>query len=194
MKKYMLVFVLFVSYTYSYSQNLDSLAEKRVISTIDSTYDNEIVLIQAFIVNVPIDSVWNTFTTKEGWESVFVPIAEIDFRINGTIKTSYNKDATIGDSTTIVNNIINYVPNKVLTLQPEISDHFPEFMKKESKNFYNVIYFSEISSSKTKVESYGIGYRNNSKYLSLLNFFIEGNEMSFMNLITYLETGKKVEH
>jgi len=166
----------------------------RIISTIDSTYNNEIVLIQEFTVNVPIDSVWSAFTTKEGWEAAFVPLAKIDFRINGTIKTSYDKNATIGDSTTIVNHIINYVPKKILTLQPEIADNFPEFMKQESKSFYNVIYFKEIAGGKTKIESYGIGYKNNQKYLSLLKFFISGNEMSYLNLIKYLETGKGVKH
>lgn len=81
-----------------------------------------------------------------------------------------------------------------MTLQAEISENFPEFMKKEAKDFYNVIYFSEVSSHKTKVESYGIGYKNNPKFLSLLKFFISANEMSYINLIKYLETGEKVKY
>ncbi|RLD66569.1 MAG: hypothetical protein DRI84_04480 [Bacteroidetes bacterium] len=131
---------------------------------------------------------------KKGWESAFVSLAEIDFKVGGTIKTSYSKNATIGDSTTIVNHIVNYVPKKILTLQPEISENFPEFMKKESKGFYNVVYFTEISKNETRVESYGIGYKNNSKYLSLLKFFIKGNEDSYLNLINYLENGVKVKY
>lgn len=187
-----LIFALLLC-SYSYSQKDNTLSEKRIISRIDSTHNNEIVLIQEFMVNVPLDSVWNAFTTKKGWESAFVAISEVDLKVGGTIKSSYNKNATIGDSTTIINHIVNYVPKKILTLQAELSDHFPEFMKKDAKGFYNVIYFKAISERKTKVESYGIGYKNNPKYLSLLKFFIKGNEDSYLNLIKYLETGEKVK-
>jgi len=166
----------------------------RVTSTIDSTRVGELVLVQKFMVNVPVQAVWDAFTTKEGWESAFVAKAEIDFRIGGVIKSSYDKNATIGDSTTIVNHIINYVPRKVLTLQAEIADNFPEFMKSEAKQFYNIVYFRAIDKTTTHVESYGVGYKNTPKYLSLLNFFVSGNDMSYVNLIKYLETGEKVKY
>jgi len=194
MKKFiLLLFSLFLYFNVS-SQNDNLSAEKRISSRIDSTYNNEIVLIQEFTVNVSLDSVWNAYTTKKGWESAFVAIAEIDFKVGGSIKTSYSKNDKIGDSTTIVNHIVNYVPKKILTLQPEISANFPEFMKKESQGFYNVIYFKEISKNETRVESYGIGYKNTPKYLSLMKFFIKGNEHSYLNLINYLENGVKVKY
>ena len=194
MKNSIITLISVLSFTFTFGQNETKTTQLRIVSTIDSTYNNEIVLIQKFTVNVPLDSVWNAYTTKKGWESAFVSIAEIDFKVGGTIKTSYSKNAKIGDSTTIVNHIVNYVPKKILTLQPEISANFPEFMKKESQGFYNVIYFKEISKNETRVESYGIGYKNNSKYLSLLKFFIKGNEDSYLNLINYLENGVKVKY
>jgi len=162
--------------------------EKRVVSKVDSTNTRELVLIQEFTVNSPIDSVWNAYTTKKGWESWAVPIAEIDLKVGGFIKTNYNKEGIIGDSTTIVTHIINYVPKKLITLQAEITDNFPEFMKKEAKDFYNVIYLDELEKGKTSVKSYGIGYKNTPKYLSLMEYFIPANEKSLMNLILYLET------
>jgi len=160
---------------------------RRVNSTIDSTYQNELVLIQEFTVDAPINAVWDAYITKEGWENWSVPLAEVDFKIGGTIKTNYNPNGQIGDSTTIVTNIINYVPFQLLTLQAEITDNFPEFMKKEAKNFYNVIYFDEVQPGKTNVKSFGIGYRNTPKYMNLMKFFIPANEKTLMNLISYLE-------
>lgn len=188
------IFLFILSFTFSFGQEVNKEEQNRITSTIDSTYNNEIVLIQEFTVKVPLDAVWKAYTTKKGWESSFVALAEIDFRVGGTIKTSYSKNAIIGDSTTIVNHIVNYVPKKILTLQPEISENFPEFIKKESQGFYNVIYFNEISKNETRVESYGIGYKNNQKYLSLLKFFIKGNEDSLLNLINYLEKGVLVKY
>ncbi len=166
--------------------------EKRVISRIDSTNAPELVLIQELTVKAPIDSVWNAYTTKKGWEKWAVPIAEVDLKVGGFIKTNYNERGKIGDSTTIVTHIINYVPKKLLTLQAEITDNFPEFMKEDAGDFYNVIYFDDLKNGHTHIKSFGIGYKNNPKYISLMNYFIPANEKTLMNLIAYLEkTSKK---
>ena len=124
---------------------------------------------------------------QRGLGSWAVPIAEVDLKVGGTIKTNYNKDGVIGDSTTIVTHIRNYVPKRLITLQAEITDNFPEFMKKEADDFYNVIYFTELEGGKTYVQSFGIGYKNTPKYLQLMNYFIPANEKTLMNLIGYLE-------
>ena len=107
MKKNTLILLISFFYSSTFSQKDTISIENRIVSTIDSTYKNEIVLIQEFTVNVALDSVWNAFTTKRGWESAFVAIAEIDLKMGGSIKTSYNKNAKIGDNSTIVNHIVN---------------------------------------------------------------------------------------
>ena len=174
----------------SIAQTPEEPKENRVISVVDSSHTNNMVLKQSFEVNVSLDSVWNAYTTKKGFESWATAIADIDFKINGVIKTSYNKNGNIGDDSTITLHIINYIPKRMLTLQAELTKNFPEFMKEDEKDLFNMILFEEISPSKTKVTSYGIGYKNNEKYLSLMKFFIQGNEQSYLNLISYLETGK----
>ena len=172
------------------SQTSKESIQKRVTSIVDSSYTNNLVLKQSFVVNVALDSVWNAYTTKKGWESWATSIAEIDFKINGIIKTNYNKEGKIGDDATITLHIINYIPKRMITLQAEITKNFPEFMKEDEKDLYNMILFEKISPTKTKVISYGIGYKHNEKYMSLMKFFIQGNEQSYLNLISYLETGK----
>lgn len=187
MKNILIILFTVILTSFSFGQEKSKTKEKRVCSRVDSTNNRELVLVQEFTVNSPIDSVWNAYTTKKGWESWAVPLAEIDLKVGGFIKTNFNKTGKIGDSTTIVTHIINYVPKKLITLQAEITDNFPEFMKKEEKDFYNIIYFDEIEKGKTNVKSYGIGYKNNPKYLSLMDYFIPANEKLLMTLISYLE-------
>lgn len=153
MKKTVTLFFALLLTSYAFAQEKIETEKKRVVSKIDSTNSRELVLIQEVIINAPIDSVWAAYTTKKGWESWAVPLAEIDLKVGGTIKTNYNKAGKIGDSTTIVTHIINYVPKKLMTLQAEITDNFPEFMIKEAKDFYNIIYFDEIEKGKTHVKS-----------------------------------------
>lgn len=163
---------------------------KRIVSVVDSSQTDNMILTQSFEINVPLDSVWNAYTTAKGWENWATSMAEMDFKVNGLIRTNYNKDGEIGDESTITLHIINYIPKRMLTLQAELTKNFPEFMKQDEKDLFNMILFEKISPTKTKVISYGIGYKNNEKYMSLMKFFIQGNEQSYRNLISYLETGK----
>lgn len=114
----------------------------------------------------------------------------IDFKIGGTIRANYTKTAKIEDPGTSLLHIINYIPNSLITLQAELTENFPAFMQKDSKHLYNIIQFETINENKTRIISYGLGYKKNKEYLQLMNFFIAANETSFMQLITYLETGK----
>lgn len=165
-------------------------ADSRVKTVIDTSDADNLVLIQSMTIEAPIKNVWNAYTTSEGWENWATAKAKIDFKLGGLIQTRYDKDAQIGDEGTITLHVINYVPQRMLTIQAEISPHFPEFMKEDAKHMYNTILFEKVTAQKTKIISYGIGYKNNEKYKPLLDFFIKGNEMSSINLITYLETGK----
>jgi len=172
----------------SSAQNEES--EKKIQSKVDSSNAENMVLEQTFIVNVPVDSVWNALTTGEGWEAWATAQADVDLRINGTIRTHYSKEGKLGDPASVTLHIINFVPQRMITLQAEITNNFPEFMKEDEKQLFNTIILEEISPGKTRVTSFGMGYKVNDKYRSLMKFFIEGNEQSYMALINYLETGK----
>lgn len=75
---------------------------------------DRILRTEAVIDASPAD-LWKALTTKEGWESWAVPIAEVEFRIGGTIRTNYDKDAGIGGKGTIVHYILAYEPERMLT-------------------------------------------------------------------------------
>ncbi len=188
----LLLFVLFFGRSISVAQD-SKVPNNRITTVIDSSDILYLTMKQEFTANVPLESVWEAYTTKTGWENWAVPLAEVDFKLNGTIRTNYNKEGQIGDSTTITINVLNFIPNKLITLQAEMSKHFPDFMQREEKDFYNIIIFENVDENKTKVISYGLGYKNNEKYKSLMKFFISANEETTMNLIKYLENGETIK-
>ena len=63
----------------------------------------------------------------------------MDFRPGGTIRTSYDAEAgiTVDNANTL--RIINYVPERVLTLQAVESPRWPELLRKDANDLYNVI-------------------------------------------------------
>lgn len=158
-----------------------------IISRVDSTAAGELILTQEVVVHASLEDVWNAYTTENGWAKWSTPLVSIDLRVGGIIRTNYNADGTLYDETANTLYIRNYVPYELLTLQADISPNWPEFMKEEADNLFNVILFEPLDENKTKLVSHGIGYKNNERYWGLMDFFIKGNEMSYQKLKNVLE-------
>ena len=101
--------------------------------------------------------------------------------------TQYGPDAEIGDPGTNTVYIVNYVPERVLTLRAEIADNWPEVMKQDGDKLTNVILFEALSPTQTRIESYGIGYGTSPEYEELLQFFVTANESLYVELKRALE-------
>ena len=164
---------------------------KDVASQLLRTGANEIILMQEVSIEAPIADVWGAYTTAEAWTAWASPKAEIDLRVGGTIRTAYQGE--IGGSNTNTLHIVNYVPEKLLTLRAELSSNWPAIMQEDSERLSNVILFDETKDGVTRIQSYGIGYTDAPEYDQLMVFFIKANEGLYKNLRAYLETGARVE-
>ena len=79
------------------------------------------------------------------------------------------------------------MPERVLTLKAELSERWPDVMKEDDGNLMNVIVFEPMGEKRTRVLSYGVGYRDLPAYEELMSFFIPANEGLFRKLKDYLE-------
>ncbi len=192
----LMAFCLFAAGMAMFSESTSAHAEdapsdkKTVASRIFKTDAGERVMVQDVWIDAPVDKVWKAFTTDEGWMAWASPAAKIDLRAGGTIRTHYTPGAKIGDPGTNVLNIINYVPERLLTLQAELEERWPEVMKKDAEHLMNVIVFESPKPNQTHVISYGVGYRDDPAYDELLKFFVPANEGLYQKLIDHLEDGK----
>lgn len=159
-------------------------------SVVSKTNANELILKQEVSFAASIEDVWRAYTTAEGWTAWASPKAEIDLRVGGTIRTAY--EGEIGGSNTNTLHIVNYVPNKLLTLRADVSSNWPEIMQEDSEKLSNVVLFDEIADGVTRIQSFGIGYTDAPEYDQLMSFFIKANESLYQNLRDYLETGARV--
>lgn len=164
--------------------------DNAIVSSIDSTSSGELVLIQELIVQAALEDAWRAYTTEKGWKSWVAPLVELELKTNGVIRTNYNKNGSLSDASTNVLRIVNYVPFAFLTLQADVSKNWPEFMKNDQKDLYNIVRFEKLAADTTKIILYGTGYKNNEKYRALMNFFITANEWTLKQLKAYLEEGK----
>lgn len=158
-----------------------------VTSSVEATAAGDLYMLHSLEIDAPVADVWRAYTTEEGWRSWVAPVIEIDFRVGGLIQSHYTADASIGDPGTIRLHIVNYVPERLLTLQAEITDYWPEFLKSEQDRMFNVVVFDALSDNRTRVESYGLGYTDNQKHRDLMDFFVAANEQHMIALKNYVE-------
>ncbi len=160
-------------------------------SQVFRTAANELVLVQEVSFAAPIEDVWRAYTTAEGWTAWASPKAEIDLRVGGTIRTAYQGE--IGDDNSNTLYIVNYVPERLLTLRAELSNNWPEIMQADAEKLTNVVLFEELADGVTRIQSFGIGYTDAPEYDQLMSFFISANESLYEKLRAYLETGARAE-
>lgn len=161
--------------------------EEPISSRILTTDAGERVLAQEVTIDAPVEAVWAAYTTDEGWASWASPVAEIDLRVGGTIRTHYLPDAEIGDEGTNTLHIVNYVPLELLTLRAELDQNWPDILKADADKLSNVILFDRLSDTRTRVRSFGIGYTDTPELDGLLQFFMRANEGLFEKLRQHLE-------
>jgi uncharacterized protein YndB with AHSA1/START domain len=162
---------------------------RTVQSTIDTLPSGELMLKQEIVIQAPLEAAWSAYTSPEAWKKWVTPVVDIDFRINGTIRSHYNPGATIGDDGTITIHILNYIPEKQITMQAEIGEGFPEFIRENAENLYSIVEFDQVSDHSTRVRLYGMGYGTDPQWQEFMQFFIQGNELSLNNLKDFLEAG-----
>ena len=165
-----------------------SVSAQEVKNTSYATADGMRILRHELIVDAPRDDVWKAFTTSEGWISWAVPVAFIDFRLGGTIETSYNPEAKLGDPANIRHEIISYMPGEMISLR--VMQTPPQFPFRELiDGMWAVFTFENVGEGKTRIISSGAGYLEGEGYDTLYGFFESGNAVSLLQLNTVLREG-----
>lgn len=132
-------------------------------------------------INAPVAQVWALFTTKEGIERWMTPLAEVDLRIGGTIRTNYNPNGTIGDEGTIVHRVLSFEPERMLSMRVEQSPAgFPHGRVIEQA--WGVTYFEPLGPKRTKIRLVSAGWGEGPEWDAAEAFFEAGNEWTLDKL------------
>ena len=134
----------------------------------------ERVLQHQVVVTASLADVWNAFTTSEGLRSFVAPVAQIDFRVGGIWEASYNPQAKIGDPGNIRNEIVAYVPLRMLTIR--VVNAPPKFpFPDEIKQVWTVIEFEDLGMSRVRVTGSMAGWKTGPSWDALYKMFEADN-------------------
>lgn len=132
-------------------------------------------------IDAPIADVWNAWTTDEGFASWAVAKAKIDLRIGGDMRTSYNAQSTLDDEHTIINRIISFEPQRMLSIQ---NVKAPAGFKNAElfQNTWSVVYFDPVGNDRTHIRIVGMGYGEGPEWDDIYGKFKAGNQWSLDKL------------
>ena len=155
----------------------------QVSNTSYVTQYGEKVLQLSIIVPATVKEVWKLFTTDEGLKKWIAPVAKIDMKIGGSIRTNYDSNKTVDDSSSIKLDIINYIEYEMLTLKVNLNNSFPAEAKKEDKNLQEILQFVKVGEHETKIISTMVGWGQGSNWDKAYSFFEKGNVWTYKEIL-----------
>lgn len=128
-------------------------------------------------IPAPPLAVWSVLTTSEGWRRLGVSFADVDFRTGGIIETGYAPDAASGATGNIQNQIVAYVPERMLAIRnvraPPGFPHAAEFATTAT-----VLELQPVGPDQTRVTLTATGFAPGPAYDTLYAFFRQGNGLT----------------
>lgn len=141
-------------------------------------------------IEVPaaVHDVYAAFTTSAGFSSWAVPLARVELRIGGLIEADYNADAKLGDRTNIHNQIVAYIPDRLLVFRnvqapPDLTS--AELFQKTS----TAVEFESIGPTRTRVTLTNAGYGTGEEWSALYRKFEWGDAYTLAALRKRFEQG-----
>ena len=138
-------------------------------------------LVHEGVVDAPPSQVWAAFTTSAGLRSWMAPVAEIDLRIGGRMKTNYNAQGTLDDPQAIENTILAFEPERMLSMKvaaPPVGFPFPNAIQK----MWSVVYFQPEGAGRTRVRAVSLGFGPDEESQKMRAFFDKGNAQTLSQL------------
>jgi uncharacterized protein YndB with AHSA1/START domain len=139
-------------------------------------------IVSEAVVNAPADDVWKAWTTVEGMQSWMVGKADIDMRVGGTWRTSYNREADLAGDAAIHHRILAFDPGRMLAFQTVKTPRpfpFPSAILKT----WTVVYLEPAGEGRTKVTVRMLGYGDDEESQKMRAFFETGNRATLDALV-----------
>jgi uncharacterized protein YndB with AHSA1/START domain len=172
---------LFAVFTLSSAQAADWRDFKDVTNTsfVEPGGDRSLQL----SIDVPATpkAVFDAFTTSEGFSSWAVPLARIDLRIGGIIEASYDAKSKFGDPDNIKNQIVAYVPNRLLVIH-NVQTPAGFVDSALFQKTVTIIEFSPIDAKTTHVTLTNAGYGTGAGFDDVYNHFVWGDAYTLHEL------------
>ncbi len=136
------------------------------------------------------DAVWRAWTTKDGIESWMTAKTDIDLRVGGTWRTSYDRNSTLDDDPAIHHLILALDPGRMLAFRTVKSPKAFPFAAAIART-WTVVYFEANGGNRTTVTVRMLGYGDDPELVKMRSFFEQGNTATLASLAKKFSAGAR---
>jgi hypothetical protein len=147
------------------------------------TTNGEKVLQLSITVPIQKSEAWKLFSTDSGLVKWMAPVAKIELKTGGYIKTNYDRQKGLKDKTTIRLDIVNFLREELMTLKVNLNDKFPKEARKTDKNLQEILQFMDLGNGQTKIISSMVGWGKGEHWDKTYSFFEKGNIWTFQQIL-----------
>lgn len=144
--------------------------------------DGSRVLQQSIELPAPLAEAWAAFTTTEGFRAWAAPVAQVDMRLGGFIEASYDPDAKIGAPGNIRNEIVAFVPQRMLAMRNRQAPPNTAFDAAAFQKLHTVVLFEPLGERRTRVTIAQPAYPAGEPWDTVYRQFEAGNGWSLTQL------------
>jgi len=153
------------------------LLSAAIASTQDSKPSAARALVHSVVLDAKPEEVWKTFTTAEGLVKIWgVAKAKVDFRIGGSIRTSYDVAANLDGPEAIRHTIVSFEPERSFTMKTQAPDGAPDFIQLACEHAWSVLRIEPVGTERTRLIISGYGYGSGELWDRAYQFFDVGNK------------------
>ena len=140
------------------------------------------------VMDAAVADVWKAFTTPEKMRGFIAPVVALDLRIGGVWESSYRPDAKIGEPGNIHNEVLSFVPEKMLSIR--IKETPPQFPHAQiGKSVWTVLWFEDLGGAKTRVVVEMLPYKSGEGWDLIYKMFEAGNGITLERAQKFFRTG-----
>jgi uncharacterized protein YndB with AHSA1/START domain len=166
-----------------------SAADAAVVDSSRTEADGTRTLQQSIEVAAPAVDVWQALTTADGWRSWAAPMAHVDFRLGGIIETSYDAAATPGQPGNIRNQIVAFVPQRMMAIRNVQAPPKTAFDAATFQSLHTVLLVEPVTDRRSRVTFVQPGYRSGEPWDTVYRHFAWGNGWTLGQLKTRFDQG-----
>ena len=138
-------------------------------------------LVHEGIVDAPLTKVWNAWSTSEGLRLWMAPHAEIDLRVGGLMRINYNPNGQLGDSQTIINTVLSFEPQRMISIKvTKTPEGFP--FPNAISQMWSVVYLAAVDANRTAIREATLGFSSDDESQRMRKFFDKGNATTLSQL------------
>ncbi len=128
----------------------------------------------SLVIKAPVARLWAAFTDTAQYRAWGAKVSAIDFRIGGMIEASYDPAGHLGDPQNIKNQIIAYIPGRLLVFRNiQAPDQLPG--KRAYGDTVKTLELTALSPDTTRVTVSGMGFGQSADFDALYAFFSKGD-------------------